>query len=126
MKKLLIIIIVIVLLNVFYYFYSTCALKNIWDYTQGVMKFEIEPEKSSPIHFLYNDKMIYPNTASVDLKIRRYLIFRFGNKAHWSAHYERSFYDEDGYLIKSYSDDIVFCFENNGSEWVISEICLYT
>lgn len=125
MKRLLIVIIAIVVLNVFYYFYSTCALEDIWDYTLGVMAGEIEPEESEPICIFYYHKMMYPNTASIDLKVHRYFIFRFGNKAHWSVNYRQDFYDEDGNLINSYSDGVVFYFEKNGNEWVISKILMY-
>ena len=126
MKKLLIVITAIVFLNVLYYFYATYPLKKTWDYALKAMSCEIEPEKTEPIRFLYDHKMMYPNTESIVLRTHRYFVFRLGKKAQWTVHYRQSFYDKDGSMIKSYSDDVIFCFEYNESEWVISKIKVYT
>lgn len=126
MKKLLIIIIFIILSISVYYFYATYPLKKTWDYAQKVMSCEIEPENTSPIRFLYDHKLMFPNTDSIGLKTRRYFVSRFGEKAHWIVHYQQFFYDATGNLINCYSDDVVFNFEYNGREWVITEINVYT
>ena len=125
MKKILIVIFSVLVIGVSYYCYSTIPLNNVWNHCKACMTGEIEPLPDDMTGFLYHHLLLYPETAHVELETKRYLIFRFGNNARWCCYYKQNFVDANGNLIGSYDDSIVFHFEKQGKEWIVSDIDVF-
>lgn len=126
MKKMQKITIVIAFIMIFlsvYYLYTIKPLDTIWNHCVSVMSGKERPDANEQINMYYRlDGAGFQDVSSVDLKIYRYLIYRWGNQIKMTIKYSQDYYDKDGNLVYHISNAALWIFIKTDSEWILDDI----